>query len=332
MKDVVCTIITKDYGHYALALHDSLLENGDNEFFCVFVSDGKLPSSIIEQFKSRQRVVLIYENDFDLVELAIQLKKKYKAINHDAYRWSMKPVFITYLLQNKFDRVIYVDSDVFFYDKFKFLFEKLDKYSILLSPHWRSSFPEKDLKNFKLNFLDGIYNGGFIGASKGGENALKYWSQLCLFNCEVNRNEGFYVDQRYLDLLPTRYDGVGHIIHKGCNVANWNQEDCKRIIQSNGGVLINNKYPIVFIHFTNSLFKGVYLNKTDETLLPYLEIYRNTLLNYSEIDIVENFLKKGIYVEARKESNTPEPIKKNPLRKTAWVVYKKIRQLKRKLF
>jgi hypothetical protein len=300
MKDVVCTIITKDYGHYALALHDTLQAHGNNEFFCVFVSGGTLPIHIVEQLKSRERVLILYENDFSDSELAIQLKEKYYLDYHDAYRWSMKPVLMTYLLEDKFDKVIYVDSDVFFYNKFKFLFEALNTHSMLLSPHWRSSFPEKDVENFKLNFLDGIYNGGFVGTSKKGILALTYWAKLCLHNCEANRNEGYYVDQRYLDILPTRFDGVGYIKHKGCNVANWNQVDCERTLQDNGDVLINNHWPIIFIHFTNSALKGILLGN-DTLLAPFLESYKETLLKYTNINIIEAFHEKGRFKSSRKD-------------------------------
>src|SRR5690606_11460054 len=137
----------------------------------------------------------------------------------------------------------------------------LESCNLLLSPHWRSSNPVKDVKNFKLNFMDGMYNGGFVGASVGALEALAYWAELCFHNIEVNRAEGYYVDQRYLDILPTRFEGVSHIRHKGCNVANWNQVDCERVVQPNGDVLINNRYPIVFVHYTNSMLRGILKGK-----------------------------------------------------------------------
>jgi len=302
MKAVVCTIITNDYGHYALVLHDSLIEQFATVHFCVFVSNGKLPQKIEDKLLSRKNVDIFYDTTFKS-ELALKLREKYSQNLHDAYRWGMKPILLNKLLKDGYQSAIYVDSDIYFYNDYTFLFESLKTYNLLLSPHWRCSNPQIDIANFKLNFLDGIYNGGFIGASKGSEKTLNYWAELCLFNCEVNRNEGFYVDQRYLDILPTRFEGVTHITHKGCNVANWNQEDCKRTLQINGNVLINNTYPIVFIHFTNSFFKGVYLNKTDELLIPYVEKYRDHLLLYSDTDIIKDFFEKGVHLESRKEDN-----------------------------
>jgi len=300
MKNAICTIITNDYGHYALAQHDTFLKYGNNESFFVFVSKGKLPEPIYDYFKLRSNVFIIYEEEFRALAIAKLLKDKYEENYHDAYRWSMKPVLISYLLQKGYDRVLYVDSDLFFYNSFEFLFDELSNNGVLLSPHWRSSSPTKDLTNFRLNFLDGIYNGGFVGASKRGIEALLYWAELCLHTCEVNRKDGYYVDQRYLDILPTRFEGINHITHKGCNVANWNLIDCKRTLQDNGEVLINGEYPIVFIHFTNSMLDGILLGK-DTLLKPYLDYYKNTLLKYSDIDIVEAFYSIGIHIKPRAE-------------------------------
>ncbi len=303
MKEIVCTIITKDYGHYALAIHDSLVTYNANIHFGVFVSNGSLPNEIEQKLQSRKNVIICYDNFFN-DELSQALKEKYIITNHDAYRWGMKPLFLKVLLHQGYDRAFYIDSDIYFFNDYSFLFEELKKYKILLSPHWRSSFPGIDDYNFKLNFLEGIYNGGFVGASQGGQEALTYWAELCLFNCEVDYANGFYVDQKYLDLLPTRFEDVGHIKHKGCNVANWNIVDCQRVLQEDQNVLINNTEKIVFIHFTNSLFKGIYLWKNDTLLEPYAKRYCDELLKYSDVNIIDKFFEKGKYIAARKENKT----------------------------
>ncbi len=294
------TIITADYGAYALALHDSLMKFDEEINMAIFISSGKLDEAIQKEFDKRKNIKLYFGKDIMEFPLAKNVYEKYYEASHDSYRWSMKPVFMNFLLHKDFKEVIYLDSDIFFFNDYTFLWKELDGCNILLSPHWRSSDPVADLPNFKLNFLDGIYNGGFIGASRGGIAALDYWAKLCLYNCEVNRNEGFYVDQRYLDLLPTRFEGVENITHKGCNVANWNQLDCKRTKKESGEVVINNVFPIIFIHFTNSFLRGILL-QNDKLLLPFLEQYRDNLLRYSDIDIIEKFHKKGRFKQSRIE-------------------------------
>ncbi|WP_417890147.1 hypothetical protein [Xanthomarina gelatinilytica] len=323
MKAVVTTIITKDYGHYALTLQDSLLKFIPDIHFCVFVSNGTLLEETASILKSRPHTVIYYDNDFTDT-LAKQLKEKYSSSFHDAYRWGMKPILLKKLLHIGYDKAIYVDSDIYFFNDYNFLFKELEANNLLLSPHWRSSDPNKDLSNFKLNFLDGIYNGGFIGASKGAEAALSYWAELCLFNCEVDRANGFYVDQRYLDILPTRFKGVTHIKHKGCNVANWNQVDCERILQPDGNVLINNEVPIIFIHFTSSMFRGVLIKKDDSILLENIKIYRDNLLKYSDLDVIEHFYQEGANMKSRTEDNTKSKSFYHELRKRISLLLNKL--------
>lgn len=324
MKDAICTIITGNYAHYALALHDSLLQFKNDFDYAIFISSGTVNENLKDIIK--QKNIIIYaENDFQNNQIAENLKEKYQLSYHDAYRWGMKPVFLSKLLNSGYDRVIYLDCDLFFFNDYNFLFDKLDETKLLLSPHWRCSDPLIDLTNFRHNFLDGIFNGGFVGVSKGSDEILNYWANLCLFNCEVNRSEGFYVDQRYLDILPTRFEGVSHITHKGCNVANWNIIDCKRVKQSNGEVLINDRFPIIFIHFTNSLFQGAYNWKDDELLIPYIKIYRDAIMKYYPNDIIVEFLEKGIKVKSRTELKV-EKKQSNLLKRKFGRIKKKLKQ------
>lgn len=295
-----CTIITGNYLHYAVALHDSLLEHNKDINFSVLITTPITDNDLFARFKNRNDVDLYYVEDFK-DSLSVEIKDKYHQNYHDAYRWNMKPMLIIKLLAKGFNKVIYIDSDVFFFNDYNFLFTQLEDCKVLLSPHWRSSDPLIDETNFRLNFLDGIFNGGFIGASTDSEPILKYWAKLCLFNCEVNRKDGYYVDQRYLDILPTRFKGVDHINHKGCNVANWNMQDCKRVLKNNT-VFINGTDPIIFIHFTNSMFKGVYVNKKDHVLKPYVEAYSKAVEKYYKKSIIEEFFNKGIAMQSRSEA------------------------------
>lgn len=302
-KEGFCTIITADYAPFALALYDSIIRFDPNKILALFITSGELDDQLKAEMEMRENLLIYREDTFQNNKLALSLKTKYALTNSDAYRWSMKPVMMEFLLKKQFERIIYLDSDIYFFGDYSFLFKKLETSSILLSPHNRCSNPRLDLLNFKLNFLEGLYNGGFIGASKKGIPALQYWANLCLFKCEVDRSDGFYDDQRYLDILPTLFEGVVHINHKGCNVANWNQFECKRTKSPDGKILINLQYPIIFIHFTKSFFYGV-LYSSDNILFPYLDEYRKALLKYLKKDIITEF------VDQYKKETNPSRMKK----------------------
>jgi hypothetical protein len=107
---------------------------------------------------------------------------------------------------------------------------------------------------------------------------MNWWAEMCFYKCEIDKSNGHYVDQTYLNLMPIYFDRVGILRHRGCNVAVWNQIECKRILQDNK-VLINGKWDVVFIHFTNYTIQAI-LYGSDQLLLPYLEEYLKALRFY----------------------------------------------------
>jgi hypothetical protein len=277
-RETFCTIITYSHLHYAYALNETLMEHG-NASLCVLVVDcspSELPApsgqNNITFFTKEQAA---QTDHFDIIF------KKYYRENLDKFRWCMKPVFMIYLL-NKLNlrKIIYIDPDCMIFDKYGFLFDELDNANILLSPHWRSMNPYKDSGNFSTNFTDGLYNGGFVGASINGQDALSWWAQACGYKCEKEPCNGFFDDQRYLDFLQSRFERVHALRHKGCNIAAWNIVDCKRTPDSTGKILINEKWPIVFIHFTASTMRAI-LSGRDKHLLHYLEKQNKLLKQFN---------------------------------------------------
>lgn len=266
-----CTIINGGYIAYAKALYDSLAEQRTNALLHVLVLD------TITTVEEVENIIFYTSNDLSILPIFKELKAKY---TNDELRWSAKPVFLLFLLMRGIKKVIYVDSDIHFFNDFHFLFELLATQSVILSPHNRSINPEADAENFIKNFTEGIYNGGFIGVNNTAVDALEWWASACRYECKKNFNSGLYVDQKYLELIPARFKDVYSLQHLGCNVAGWNRQDCKRVL-ANGEILINGVEPIVFIHFaigTNILI--VYGD--DELLKPHFATYAKRVLLYDE--------------------------------------------------
>ena len=273
MKPAFCTIITVDFISYALALRKSLLDFGDDLELYLLVADGN--ESLKKDFETN------YPGSFILLieglcksGMGKSIYDKYYHSDINAFRWSMKPVLITYLLQKKnYDKVIYTDADIYFYNDYHFLLEDLDTLDVLLTPHWRSSDPYADLTHFKILYTSGLYNGGFVGVNKNAIAAMEWWAMACEYSCVINPGIGMFGDQVHLNLLPIYFDNIGIVKHRGCNVANWNMIECKRTLSKDGThVLINNEYPIVFIHFAESTIDGI-LSGADGLLMPYLKQY-----------------------------------------------------------
>ena len=287
-KNAFCTIVQASYFSYALALYDSICTFDKHIPFYIFVTDGNIDFTDVLKSNPNIKVLLpesVCKSDFGKI-----LYDKYIHTNMDSFRQSMKTPLVRYILEKEdYDKVIYLDADLYFFNDFYFLFDELDNCGIFLIPHWRATNPNIDPVNFQTLLTDGIYNGGIIGGRKMGVEAMNWLSNALAYKCIIEPTKGFFGDQTYLTLLPFLFDYVKIIKHQGCNVANWNMVECERNPQSDGTVLINNKYPIIFIHFTRSTIEGI-LSGDDKYLLKYLELYRNAIMHRKpNFDIIAKY-------------------------------------------
>lgn len=265
-----CTIVTDDYLPMALALYDSLRENGDASLH-ILVS-----SKEDAEYDVPEGVHINNISDLMGFKNTAKLFEKYYMTDANAFRWSVKPEYISYLIKEKgFGKVIYIDADTYFFGAYEFLFDMLNENDVLLTPHWRSFNPAKSPLHFHLNFTEGFFNGGFIAASSKGLGAMDWLSGACLYECRQDTAAGLFYDQKYLDALPVMFEGVRILRHKGCNVASWNIHECPRTVHD-GRILIDGVFPLVFVHFSRSTVNHIFYGK-DDALYGCLEKYLRNL-------------------------------------------------------
>ncbi len=265
-----CTIVTPDYLPMALALYDSILAHGDAALHILVSSFRE------DEPEMPEGVSLSYVDDLLSYGNSGKIYEKYYDSDSDAFRWSMKPEFIMYLIEKKgIKKVVFTDPDTYYFSSYSFLFDMLDSHRVLLTPHWRSFSPEKSSTHFHLNFTEGFFNGGFIAVSSEGLAAMSWLSDSCLYECRKDVDAGLFDDQKYLDALPVMFEGAGIVRHKGCNVAAWNIHECPRTVHE-GRILIDGGFPLVFIHFSRSTVNHIFYGK-DDALYGCLEKYLGNL-------------------------------------------------------
>jgi hypothetical protein len=210
---------------------------------------------VCDDMPSRRTRSKLLELDYNLLHRAEAMPEAIRvhqrvseSADHDCMRWMMKPVAFAHFLQT-YKRIIYVDNDCYFVREYDFLFEDLQEFGILLTPHWRPITPSSS-QSFILNFSDGMFNAGFVGISASGVDALNYWLNACLFRCEKDRSTNLFVDQKYLDLIPIAFPDICKVVeHKGCNVASWNRRRNVRTKTENG-LVIDGVWPLIFVHLS----------------------------------------------------------------------------------
>ncbi len=264
-----CTIITADYFAKALTLYKSMLRFNKKITLYVFIVDNKIDIPSLSLYPG---IKIIYTTDLTDYPLVKLLYRKYAHIDINFFRWSLKPVLVSYLLEKEIQKIVYIDCDMYFVNDYQFLFDELDQSEVLLTPHWINNDPLVDSKSFFALFRSGIFTAGFIGANRKALPAMQWWANACHFMMGEQPSLSIHDDQRYLDIFPVYFERTKVIRHRGCTVGAWNYEECKRLLV-NGEVMINGEYPVIFIHFDEMLISQI-LKGHDPLLLPYLNEYK----------------------------------------------------------
>lgn len=289
-KRTFCTIITKSHLRFAHALHYSYNQFEAFDTKVLVVDSDKLSFD----FEANDFGVKYYFREDIEGEYADEFYRKYflrKKIDH--YRWAMKSVFINSLISEGYTKVIYVDSDLFFYKNPAFLFDELNQNSMLLTPQHHRSDPFEDKVDFLRNFKHGHFNAGFVACNGEAVAALNWWAKMCLYKMERNAKKSLFDDQGYLDLMPMLFEGVKIMFHKGCNVS-FNPQECQRVMV-NGEMMINGKYPVIFLHFRKDAIKAI-LDGRD----PLLQAHLNDYLLFFKGHYLDFDFMSWIYPEKRR--------------------------------
>lgn len=268
-----CTITSSDYLYRTCALYESLMSISSLVRLHVLMPEN--PNRLLLR-KDNIYYYTYAQLESDSIGRAIIKKYKKKT---DKMRWSLKSVFLHYLLStSRADKVIYIDSDIAFFHDFSFLFDLLDAHPVLLTPHRYPRNPFRNQEWLETNFTNGLFNAGFFACNREAMDLLRWWASCCLYRCERNMWRGLFDDQKYLDLVPILEPRTRILEHEGCNVADWNREVCQRIM-TDEGLLINGKYPIIFIHFNNTTLRSIQAGE-DPLLKPFFDRYTEWLRIY----------------------------------------------------
>ena len=237
-----CTIVARNYLPAARVFAESLRAVHPGSRVTVLVLDGPAPLSDDARFRSlglsdvlpdrdeRERLAFIY----DVMELAT----------------AVKPLLLRKLLQEEgVDAVLYFDPDIQIFDSVEGLSQAAREHGIALVPHVVAPIPDDGLGITDLEVLRaGVYNLGFIGVGRGTEQFLSWWWSRLRRNCICAPDQGFFVDQRWMDFVPSLFD---HAIVRdpGHDVAYWNLHE-RRLSRTSAGAFMVNGLPLRFFHFS----------------------------------------------------------------------------------
>ena len=166
---------------------------------------------------------------------------------------AVKPFMLKQLLEREdCDAVGYLDPDICVFSALEEVTDHLAGQSVLLTPHL--SAPEASVEGVMGNELTslrfGTYNLGFIAvsASEVGQSFAAWWADRCYRFCRDDPERGLFTDQRWIDLTPGLFPGVGILRDPRLNMAAWNWNH--RQLAHENGVFTVSGDPLGFYHFT----------------------------------------------------------------------------------
>jgi glycosyltransferase involved in cell wall biosynthesis/SAM-dependent methyltransferase len=240
----ICTIIAKNYIGHARVLAESFYEHHP---------DGRMSVLVIDDF---DRYIEPSDEPFDLIDIdSIGLDERDRmaaSYNVTELSTAVKPWLLRRLLKRSDCQAItYLDPDIWIYDSLEEVEGLALEHGLVLNPHLTAPLPDDGLRPHDQDILvAGAYNLGFISMRAGRESddLLDWWSKRLLRDCVMDPENGYFVDQRWIDLAAALFPDPGILRDPGYNLAYWNLP--RRTLRRNGDRYAVDGRPLRFFHFS----------------------------------------------------------------------------------
>lgn len=318
-----CTLFDSYYIHKGIATYLSLKHVTDDFHLYIMAFD----KDSYDKLKSLNLDMMTVElvDDFETPDLLAVKPTRNKA----EYCWTCGPATAWHFL-NKYQlpSITYIDSDLFFLNDPKVVFDEIGEKSIAVTEH--NNIDSSMSGRFCVQF-------NYFKNDEEGRTALKWWRDSCVEWCFDRYENGKYGDQRYVDQFPQRYKSLCIVRNLGAGIGPWNMNRYNftdHTLQFEG-----REYDFVFFHMhgIKSEFKDdklilrcVDCVVDDQTQKLFFEPYAELLLQ-----VYNNFLGRRLngYVIVRRsklsilKSRIKLRFRKNPIAK--WI-YKDLLGIKYK--
>ena len=255
-KNCAFTIVAKNYVGLACTLCDSFLQNNPESDFHIFIADeisSELEESGYNIHEAKSKLGLP-------VEVWNDLSFKY---NLTEFCTAIKPKTFQYLLES-YNKVVYLDPDIFVYSSLKYVFDKLDQYEVIISPHYLKMEKTYNGDLWENIFLGmGSFNLGFLAVKESADTnlLLNWWDRVLRTECFMDSSRYTATDQKWFNYVPMFLSQDKLLItrHKGIDVAPWNFFE-REIFVKNDKLLVKFRTEdkgneeadeLLFVHFSN---------------------------------------------------------------------------------
>ncbi len=170
------------------------------------------------------------------------------------FNTALKPFFFSWLIQERgFEEVVYLDPDIEAFAPLNPVFNSFEQGAdFAITPHLTSPAEFADFPDDIGIMKAGIYNLGFIAMnnSQAAQSFLAWWQRRLRYQCINQQDQGIFVDQKFVDLLPAFHENVAILRDHTLNVAYWNIEQ-RSLTQQDDQWFVDGQ-PLVFFHFSGA--------------------------------------------------------------------------------
>jgi hypothetical protein len=239
---VIFTACSVNYLSKAVAMCLSALDHEPQASLIVLLVDAKRDVQLHDS-----RIRILWAEDLDFPEY-LKCAFKYNIIE---FNTALKPFVALHLLAS-YERVIYLDPDTCVFSPLATVHAGLEVYPAVFTPHALSPYKgdgrpsDRDLLRF------GACNLGFFAVrrSESAQKMLRWWHDRCRLDCFYEPHLGLGVDQKWIDLAFSFFEGMGILRDPGLNVAFWNLHE-RQISNNSNGWRVNNEAALGFVHFSS---------------------------------------------------------------------------------
>lgn len=295
---LIFTICSNNYLAQAKILGESLVSYNPNIKFVIGlcdIVDEKIDYATNVGFEVVPLIELGLPNFHELIN-------KYNIVELNT---SIKPSFFKYLIDRdkEFSKIIYFDPDIEIFSSLDYLLTLLDSHDIIITPHILCPPPMDTLEpGENLFMMYGIFNLGFLalnGRSPQSAAFLDWWESRTLELGKSDIENGYYVDQLWINMAPVYYDKVLILKDPGYNVAPWNLHEREISKDEHGVYRMDDGSDLVFFHFSSfnyqitdrlaKFFTRYQYSNASETVKSIYQSYRQKMISngveyFSKID------------------------------------------------
>ena len=245
MNLALFTICSKNYLPYAKCLIESVRQQMPGRQMVVVLADEAESLGPIEEFVGA-RVILAKDLG---IPTFYDMAMRYDVVE---FNTAIKPFAFQFLFGEGAEAVAYLDPDLHFHRPLDEVEKALaEGHQAVITPHICEPL-DMDHNPTELKLIrTGIYNLGFC-AIANTDNACRFvdwWASKMPADCRADLDAGLFVDQKFIDLMPSYLPRTKILRHPGYNVAYWNlaQRQIKR--GTDGSFWVNGE-PLVFMHYS----------------------------------------------------------------------------------